>query len=315
MQRSTLSLAGDERKWGADKPLLQPCQSRMATVTNCIVNTVSSLRNAVQGQHQPQFFSHARPKYIPGGYILQHMVLTCVHVLCVIPTIHTNAQRTHRHTKAHSHSFELNLTCRALQVKVGRENLKKPLESANYPGTSYTISNNFNVIEGITTSVQRRENKPYNWQITLDKLHSDENVRPQGNYMAITGDDTHSVPRFGSSELRGDMRNANGPVANFNLADEYRTSTSRGFKFVRGSARSSPPSQATSTLASGTNGNMRIATFHRRASLFVPESSSIDFATRNLTEVCFLLQFNRCVCMYVCTCVSVCVCVPLYTHA
>lgn len=254
MQRSESSLAGGERDRGSDTHIRQPCQSRMATVPKIIASTVSNQKNAVQGQYQSASWDTFRPKYIPGGHVLHHM------------------------------------------VKVGRENLKKPLEYSNYPSTSYNISNDGsllgetrNTMSGHGKTPADHGNPRYDWQITLDKLHGHEKAPPQGNYRTVVGDPTHSIPRFGVSELRGtNTRDANVPVAKFNLADEYRTNTSRGFKFVRGAVQSSPSSNVPSsfgrTLSSGTNGNTRIGTFRRGEAMVLPESSMTDFATRDLTE-------------------------------
>ena len=149
------------------------------------------------------------------------------------------------------------------QVRVGRERLKTPLARSNFPPTSYNLghddSSSRPFMSTSTNGRTRDEESPrYEWQITLNKLHrSDEKRSNEAGLMGLH-DATHSIPRFGASEIRGSVVQA--PVSNWNLADEYRTNTARGFKFVRGSRPASPSSTTTSVGAqmSGTNGNARI---------------------------------------------------------
>ena len=175
----------------------------------------------------------------------------------------------------------------------GRERMKKGLDPSYYPTTSYNI--------GITTSfgmgpssrpasVAGREfdtghgaSPRYDWQITYDKYQRDVNA------MTFVEDcqETHKIPRFGKSELRG--ASAVGPVARFKLADEYHTHTARGFKFVRGARPSSPSSSISQSESVGTNGISRIGTFRRGEPIVLPDSSITDFSTRDLTEVCLML--------------------------
>ena len=179
------------------------------------------------------------------------------------------------------------MRCRGEQVKVGRERLKKPLSRSNFPPTSYNLGYDDSAtypLLSYSANVRTRDGASprYDWQITLNKLHRTDGEASSG-FMSF--EDTHKVPRFGASH-RGSV--VQGPVSNWNLADEYRTNTARGFKFVRGSRPASPSSTAASvrTQSCGTNGNTRIGTFNRGEPVHLPATSMIDFQTRNLTEVC-----------------------------
>lgn len=52
----------------------QPWQSRMATMPGVIVDTLSRQKKTVQGYEEPPPPLQVRPKHVPGGYVLQHMV-------------------------------------------------------------------------------------------------------------------------------------------------------------------------------------------------------------------------------------------------
>jgi hypothetical protein len=176
-------------------------------------------------------------------------------------------------------------------VRVGRERIQSPLVAkSNFPPTSYNLALDEDIMRPLTSSGPggrpREEESPrYEWQITLNKLQGSDGEVTQDAHATNRDEMTHRIPRFGASEMRGNVVQI--PVTNWNLADEYRTNTARGFKFVRGSQPASPGSSVSTFRAqsSGTNGNSRIGNFKRGEPMQMPETSKIDFQTRNLTEV------------------------------
>ena len=180
-----------------------------------------------------------------------------------------------------------------LQVEYGRERQRTPLKRSNYPQTSYNVGaarpGTMESIQGRGAMTHTQDASPrYDWQITVDKYAY------AGDTMSFD-EETHKIPRFGASELRGvgGAHDGRAPVAMFNLADEYRTNTSRGFKFVRGTRPSSSFTTSTHvarTTSTGSNKNCRIGTFQRgvgdtNVTIMLPESSVTDYATRDLTDV------------------------------
>eukprot|EP00802_Teleaulax_amphioxeia_P018790 Tamp_18999.p1 GENE.Tamp_18999~~Tamp_18999.p1 ORF type:complete len:250 (+),score=19.86 Tamp_18999:194-943(+) len=218
----------------------------MATVPGVIVNIVSRHNGPSIGRAPPTASGPlTRPLHVPGPHLLEY------------------------------------------QVQCGRERLKRSLDRSNYPTTSYNM--------GVATSVgmgprslpasvagrvdaEREASPRYDWQITYDKYPRDVTL-----FREIE-EETHNIPRFGKSELQGASGKV-GPVARFNLADEYHTNTARGFKFVRGARPASPSSSILRAESAGTNGNTRIGTFRRGEHFFLPDSTATDYTTRDLTQI------------------------------
>lgn len=47
----------------------------MSTMPGIIIDTLSRQKKAVQGYDEPPPPLQVRPKHVPGGYVLQHMVI------------------------------------------------------------------------------------------------------------------------------------------------------------------------------------------------------------------------------------------------
>ena len=272
----------------------------MATVPGVIVNIVSRHNGPSIGRAPPTASGPlTRPLHVPGPHLLEYQVMPpCVPTRSHIrqarpaPALHSGAGA--RVTIA------VALRRAEVQVQCGRERLKRSLDRSNYPTTSYNM--------GVATSVgmgprsrpasvagrvdaEREASPRYDWQITYDKYPRDVTL-----FREIE-EETHNIPRFGKSELQG-ARGKVGPVARFNLADEYHTNTARGFKFVRGARPASPSSSILRAESAGTNGNTRIGTFRRGEHFFLPDSTATDYTTRDLTQVRAVLT---CSAWHVCT--------------
>jgi hypothetical protein len=69
----------------------------MSTMPGIIVDTLSRQKKAVQGYDEPPPPLQVRPKYVPGGYVLQHMVIcasfeTAIAILYCVPVFSIASQ-------------------------------------------------------------------------------------------------------------------------------------------------------------------------------------------------------------------------------
>ena len=83
---------------------------------------------------------------------------------------------------------------------------------------------------------------------------------------------THNVPRIQA------------PVAKFNLADEYRTNTANGFKFVRGMHAAAPSVGSPSTFRLTASFGSRTSSLSTGQAMKLPDTFALDHDTRNLTD-------------------------------
>ena len=147
-----------------------------------------------------------------------------------------------------------------IQVMIGRAKQRKPLASSNYPPTSYSIGYgmSFGLDDQLRSREPGRESLSPASPWTYDRVNQ------------LKG--THNVPRFQA------------PVAKFNLADEYRTSTANGFKFVRGMHASAPSAGSPSTFRLTASFGSRTSSLSTGQAMKLPDTFALDHDTRNLTD-------------------------------